>query len=66
MASGAMASVVVFVALLLIAALLEAAARRERGPATMAEALGAAMRTTPGRVAVLTAWLWLGLHFLAR
>ncbi len=40
MASGTMASVVVLVALLLIAALLEAAARRELGPATMAEALG--------------------------
>jgi hypothetical protein len=28
--------------------------------------LGAAMRTVPGRVAVLVAWLWLGVHFLAR
>jgi hypothetical protein len=24
------------------------------------------MRTTPGRVAVLLAWVWLGVHFLAR
>jgi hypothetical protein len=24
------------------------------------------MRTTPGRIAVLLAWLWLGVHFLAR
>jgi len=30
------------------------------------QALGAAMRTVPGRVAVLLAWLWLGVHFLAR
>jgi len=28
--------------------------------------VGAAMRTTPGRVGVLAAWLWVGLHFLAR
>ena len=30
------------------------------------QVLGAAMRTVPGRVAVLVAWLWLGVHFLAR
>ena len=30
------------------------------------QAVGAAMRTVPGRVAVLLAWLWLGVHFLAR
>ena len=30
------------------------------------QALGAAMRTVPGRVTVLVAWLWLGVHFLAR
>jgi hypothetical protein len=28
--------------------------------------VAAAMRTTPGRVAVLLGWLWLGVHFLAR
>lgn len=28
--------------------------------------VGAAMRTTSGRVAVLAAWVWVGLHFLAR
>jgi uncharacterized protein DUF6186 len=55
------------VAVLLVAALvLEAAARRGAGPATAGEALAAAMRTTPGRVAVLLAWVWLGVHFLAR
>jgi hypothetical protein len=36
------------------------------GRATAGQALAAAMRTTPGRVAVLLAWAWLGLHFLAR
>jgi hypothetical protein len=30
------------------------------------QTLGAAMRGTAGRVAVLSGWLWLGLHFLAR
>ena len=28
--------------------------------------VGAAMRTTTGRVLVLLAWMWVGLHFLAR
>ncbi len=36
------------------------------GRASAAQALAAAMRTTPGRVAVLLAWAWLGVHFLAR
>jgi hypothetical protein len=52
--------------LLLAAVVLETAARRGAGPATAAQAVGAAMRTTPGRVAVLLVWLWLGAHFLAR
>jgi hypothetical protein len=30
------------------------------------QAPAAAMRTVPGRLAVLLAWLWLGVHFLAR
>ncbi|MGR6964641.1 DUF6186 family protein [Geodermatophilus sp. URMC 61] len=55
-----------FAVLLVAALVLEAVARRGAGPATAGEAIGAAMRTTPGRVAVLLAWLWLGVHFLAR
>ena len=55
-----------FAVLLAAALALEAAARRGSGPATVVEALGAALRTTPGRVAVLLAWVWLGVHFLAR
>jgi len=55
-----------FAVLLLAALLLEAAARRGAGPATAAEAVGAAMRTAPGRLAVLLVWVWLGVHFLAR
>ncbi|MGY1679108.1 DUF6186 family protein [Geodermatophilus sp. SYSU D01176] len=54
-------------AVLLVAALaLEVAARRGAAPATVGEAVAAAMRTTPGRIAVLLAWVWLGVHFLAR
>ncbi len=55
-----------FAVLLLAALVLETAARRGAGPATAAQAVGAAMRSTPGRVAVLLVWLWLGVHFLAR
>ncbi len=61
-----MTAAVGFAVLLLAALALEVAARRGAGPATVAQAVGAAMRSTPGRVAVLLAWLWLGVHFLAR
>ena len=61
-----MTGAVGFAVLLVGALALEAAARRGVGPATVPEAVGAAMRTTPGRLAVLLAWLWLGVHFLAR
>ena len=30
------------------------------------QVLAAAMRSAPGRVLVLTGWLWVGVHFLAR
>jgi hypothetical protein len=55
-----------FAVLLVTALALEVGGRRGVGPATVGEAVGAAMRTTPGRVAVLLAWLWLGVHLLAR
>ncbi len=55
-----------FAVLLATALALEAAARRGAGPVTVGDAVAAAMRTTPGRVAVLLAWVWLGVHFLAR
>jgi hypothetical protein len=58
---------VVGVLCLLVSGLaLEVCARRRLGPTTAAQALGAAMRSTPGRLTVLLAWLWLGVHFLAR
>lgn len=64
--SGVTAAAVAYAALLVSAAAIEIRARRAAGPATAAEAVAAAMRTTPGRAAVLLAWVWLGVHFLAR
>jgi hypothetical protein len=59
-------SVVGVLCLLLAGLALEVRARTRPGTVTAAQALGAAMRTTPGRLVVLGAWLWLGVHFLAR
>ena len=64
--SGTTVSLVGFALLLLAALALQTAARRGAGGVTVAQAVGAAMRTTPGRAAVLVIWLWLGVHFLAR
>ncbi len=64
--SGAPVTIVGVVCLVLSGLALEACARRGLGPATASRALGAAMRTTYGRAAVLLAWLWMGVHFLAR
>ena len=64
--SGPAVSVIAVVLLLVSGAALEFSARRRDDRATVAEAVGAAMRTTPGRATVLIAWAWLGLHFLAR
>ena len=64
--SASTASLWVFTALLLSGLALEAAGHRCGGPATAAQALAAAMRTAPGRAVVLAAWVWLGVHFLAR
>jgi hypothetical protein len=78
--SGSTVSVIALAALLVTGMFLECSARRghDRGPrestsrrrrvptATAGQSLGAAMRTTPGRALVLAAWIWLGVHFLAR
>ena len=64
--NGTAAGIVGVACLLLAGLAIEACARGRPGPATAAQALGAAMRTTPGRAAVLLVWLWLGVHFLAR
>jgi hypothetical protein len=60
-------TVAVWILLGLIAVALEAAARlpKSRIP-RLGTLLGAAMRTRSGRVGILAAWLWIGLHFFAR
>ncbi|MGY2067026.1 DUF6186 family protein [Blastococcus sp. SYSU DS0619] len=55
-----------FLGLLGVGLAIELCARLGVGPATAGQALGAAMRTTPGRAVVLLTWLWIGVHFLAR
>ena len=64
--TGTAVSVTAVVLLLVIGLAMEFSARRRDHPATAAQALGAAMRTTLGRLTVLVAWAWLGVHFLAR
>ena len=64
--SGAATSLAGFGILLVLGVVIEVRARRGAGPATAAQALGAAMRSGTGRLAVLVTWLWLGVHFLAR
>jgi len=63
--TGTTVSVVGFLALLVAGVALEVRGRRA-GTATAGQALAAAMRTTPGRLAVFGVWIWLGVHFLAR
>jgi len=64
--TGTAIGVLGFVALLASGLGLEIAGRRCGGAVTAGQALAAAMRTTFGRVAVLAAWIWIGVHFLAR
>lgn len=64
--SGTTATVIALTLLVITGLALEWTARRGHDRATAAQAVAAAMRTTPGRVVVLTAWAWVGVHFLAR
>jgi hypothetical protein len=64
--SGSTASLMVLAVLLVAGVALEVLARRGHDRATAGQAIGAAMRTLPGRAFVLATWIWLGLHFLAR
>ena len=66
MTNGVLASTAGFLCLLVAALAIEVSARLGSGPATATQALGALMRTTPGRAVVLLTWLWVGVHFLAR
>ena len=45
---------------------LELAGRSGCGTSTAGQGVSAAMRSLPGRILVLSAWLWLGVHFLGR
>jgi Family of unknown function (DUF6186) len=46
---------------------LELASRRPGSPIpSLRVLLGRVMSTRSGRVGVMTGWLWLGVHFLAR
>lgn len=64
--TGTTVSVIGFVALFVTGLALELAGRRRPARPAAAQALAAAMRSTPGRAAVLAVWLWVGVHFLAR
>jgi Family of unknown function (DUF6186) len=64
--SGRTASLIALAVLLITGLALELCAHRGHGRATAGQAVAAAMRTTPGRAMVLTTWVWLGVHFLAR
>ena len=66
MTDGVLTSSAGFLCLLVVGMAIEACARAGLGPADAGRALGAAMRTTPGRAVVLLTWLWIGVHFLAR
>ncbi len=48
-----------------VAVELTALARPQR-VASLGRLLGRAMRTRTGRVAVVTGWAWLGLHFFGK
>jgi hypothetical protein len=64
--TGTTASVIALAVLVITGLALELSARRGHDRATAGQTVAAAMRTTPGRAMVLTAWVWLGVHFLAR
>jgi Family of unknown function (DUF6186) len=56
-----------YLVILLAAAGLQLAATRTRAPVPpLGTVLSRIMRTRTGRVGVLVAWAWLGLHFFAK
>ena len=64
--SGGTVTVLGLLVLVAAGAVLEVAARRRPDLPSAAQTIGAVMRTTPGRAAILATWLWLGIHFPAR
>ena len=56
-----------YLAVLLAAVALQVLAARTQGPIPpLGDLLTRTMRSRTGRVGVLVAWAWLGLHFFAR
>jgi uncharacterized protein DUF6186 len=56
-----------YLVILLAGGLLQMAARWSRAPVPpLGDVLTRIMRTRTGRVGVLVAWAWIGLHFFAR
>lgn len=56
-----------FVAVVLGGVLLQLLATRTRAPIPpLGEVISRVMRTRTGRVGVLVAWAWIGLHFFAK
>jgi hypothetical protein len=56
-----------YLVILLIGGLLQVAAIWTRAPIpSLGDVLTRIMRTRTGRLGVLVAWAWLGLHFFAR
>jgi Family of unknown function (DUF6186) len=56
-----------YVVIVLAAAGLQLAATRTKAPVPpLGAVLSRMMRTRTGRVGVLVAWAWLGLHFFAK
>ena len=60
-------SIAVYLVILAGIVLLQVLATRTRAPVpSLGDLLTRTMRSRTGRVGVLVAWAWLGLHFLAR
>jgi hypothetical protein len=56
-----------YLAVLISIVLLQVLATRTRAPVpALGDLLTRAMRTRTGRVGVLVAWAWVGLHFFAK
>jgi hypothetical protein len=64
--SDRLATIVVWVALALVAVGLEAAALSTRRLAGVGAALSRLARSPAGRLAVALGWMWLGWHVFAR
>jgi Family of unknown function (DUF6186) len=56
-----------YLAVLLAGVILQVAATRTKAPVpSLGDVLTRIMRTRTGRVGVLVAWAWLGLHFFSQ